>query len=242
MPMPKKDRTGERFISNEGYEMVIVEYNRAVDLWIEFQDEYRARVHTNYDNCKKGEIKNPYHSGVYGVGMLGLLSDGSKPKTTDNGKHTREHELWKAMLTRCYSDKFHERYPTYKDCTVCERWLVFANFIEDLELIDGYELWRDNPNTGVSLDKDSKVKGNKVYSLDTVKFISNSDNSKERIERCGILNPPKKVMAISLTENKVIVFQSMRQAEQLGFDHSPICKCCQGEQKTHKGYKWKCID
>ena len=146
------------------------------------------------------------------------------------------------MLQRCYSDKCHESNPTYKDCTVCERWLVFANFIEDLPLIEGYELWRDNPNTGVSLDKDIKVQGNKIYSLETCKFVSKSDNAKESIKRTGSYrNPPKKVIAISLTETKVLVFQSMTQANKFGFDHSHISKCCQDEQKTHKGYKWKII-
>ena len=178
---------------------------------------------------------------VYGMGELGLMKDGSKPKTRTNGKHTREYVLWSNMLKRCYSERYQKRKPTYKDCSVCDRWLVFANFLEDLPLIENYELWRDNPNTGVSLDKDSKVKGNKVYSLNTCKFVSRSDNSKECIERCDNPNSPKKVMAISLTENKVIIFQSMRQAEQLGFDHSCISKCCNGECKSHKGYKWRLV-
>ena len=179
---------------------------------------------------------------VYGIGTLGTFKDGSKPKTTDgNGKKSREYVLWRDMLKRCYSDKYHESYPTYKDCSVCDRWLIFANFLEDLPLIENYELWRDNPNTRVSLDKDSKIQDNKVYSLEACTFVSNSDNSKECAVRCGILNPPKKVMAISLTETKVLVFKSMRQAEKFGFNHSNISACCNGEQKTYKGYKWKII-
>ena len=178
---------------------------------------------------------------VYGVGILGVFKDGSKPKTYGNGKPTREYGLWHNMLTRCYSEKWHEECPTYKECSVCERWLVFANFLEDLPLIDGYELWRDNPKQRIALDKDSKVEGNKVYSLENCCFISQSENSKERIARNGNPNPPKKVMAMSLTENKVIVFQSTHQAEKLGFDQSNICKCCNGKLKSHKGYQWKSI-
>ena len=180
--------------------------------------------------------------GVYGVGILGTFKDGSKPKTKDKyGKLIREYILWHNMLERCYSDKLHEKNPTYKDCSVCDRWLVFANFLEDLPSIEGYELWKNNPNTGVSLDKDIKVKGNKVYSLDTCKFVNKSDNSKESIRRNGNSHKQKKVMAISLTETKVLIFKSMRQAEKLGFDQSHISKCCKGKYKSHKGYKWKCI-
>ena len=177
---------------------------------------------------------------VYGIGILGTFKEGSKPKTTDNGKHTREYELWRSMIQRCYSDKFHEKNPTYKDCQVSDRWLVFSNFLEDLPLIEGYELWKDNPNTGVSLDKDSKIQDNKVYSLDTVKFVTRSNNTKEsNFRRNGTL--PKKVIAISLTETKVLIFQSMYQAKKLGFDSGHIYKCCQGERKSHKGYKWRYV-
>ena len=234
-------RIGERFKNKEdlgGYEVVIVEYNNNKDLWVEFQDEYKARIHTNMNACRKGEIKNPYHPSVCVVGKLGLMKDGSKPKTTDNGNLTREYALWSHMLRRCYSDKLHEEHPTYKECTVCDRWLIFSNFLEDLPLIEGYEMWLNNPNERIALDKDSKVDGNKVYSLETCKFISGSDNSKERIER---YSTRKKVMAISLTENKVIIFQSMHQAEKLGFKNGAICLCCQGKNKQHKGYKWKYI-
>ena len=179
---------------------------------------------------------------VYGMGILGTFKDGSKPKTVDkHGKNTREYSLWNSMLRRCYSDKYHEKQPTYKDCVVCERWLVFSNFLEDLPLIEGYELWKNNPNTGVSLDKDSKIKGNKIYSLETCKFISKSNNSKESIRRSGNPNPSQKVIAISLTKTKVLIFKSMRQAEKLGFDHGRISECCKGKQKSHKGYKWKYI-
>lgn len=179
---------------------------------------------------------------VYGIGTLGTLKDGSKPKTSVNGKMTREYILWRDMLKRCYSEKYHEKQPTYKDCKVCDRWLVFSNFLEDLPLIENYEFWKNNPNQRIAIDKDSKIEGNKIYSLDACCFISQSDNSKERNLRCGNPAPRKKVMAISLTDEKVIVFQSMVQAEKLGFKASNICACCKGKIKHYKGYKWKYVD
>ena len=176
---------------------------------------------------------------VCGVGILGVFKDGSKPKTKKNGKPTREYVLWSHMLQRCYSDKLHEERPTYKDCTVCDRWLIFANFLEDLPLIEGYELWINN--NGYCLDKDIKGNSSKIYSLETCCFVSRSDNTKESVRRNGTRISPKKVMAISLTEKKVIIFQSMTQAEKLGFNHGAIYRCCRGKLKTHKGYKWKYI-
>ena len=199
-------------------------------------------VHKYIECSIKVKEKGDFDMSVYGVGTLGVFKDGSKPRTKDgHGKNTREYALWSHMLERCYSDKLHEERPTYKECTVCERWLVFANFLEDLPLIENYELWKNNPNTGVSLDKDSKVQGNKIYSLETCKFLSRSNNAKESVRRNGSPTSPKKVMAISLTETKVLVFQSMTQADKLGFQHSNISACCNGKLKSHKGYKWKCI-
>ena len=48
----RTDRIGERFTTNEGYEIIIVEYNRNNDLWVEFQDGHGARVRTQYDKCQ----------------------------------------------------------------------------------------------------------------------------------------------------------------------------------------------
>ena len=174
-----KTKIGERFMTKEGYEVVIVDYKKYSDVVVEIQDEYKARVHTNIGACKKGEIKNPYHKSVYGVACIGLMSDGSKPKIKENGKqHTKTYMIWHDMVKRCYSERLQEKYPTYRGCKVCERWLVFSQFLEDLPKIEGYELWL---NGGYEIDKDKKQVGveNKIYSLETVCFIPKSENVKE---------------------------------------------------------------
>lgn len=251
MGRKKKDRIGERFVSKEGlgaYEFVIVEYNNCQDVWIEFQDEHKAKVHTRYEKCQIGKVKNPYHKSVCGVGCLGLMKDGSKPKTWENDEVTREYHVWRAMIKRCYDPKFLEEQPTYKDCKVCDRWLVFSNFLEDIKSIEGYELWKNNPNQGICLDKDIKSNGSKVYSLETCCFITQSENSKERIERCGHPNNIQgiKVYGINVkTEERTRVFDSLHEVErELGFNPSNIGKCLNGEHgyKTCGGYKWYKVD
>ena len=32
------------------------------------------------------------------------------------------------MIIRCYSNNYHQREPSYKECSVCEEWLNFQNF------------------------------------------------------------------------------------------------------------------
>ena len=38
------------------------------------------------------------------------------------------YRRWINMLERCYSEKFQEKNPTYRGCSVCEEWLTFSNF------------------------------------------------------------------------------------------------------------------
>ena len=232
-----KDRTGERFISNEGCEFVIIKYNTNRDLWIQFQDEYGTILHSNYSNCKQKSIKNPYNKSIYGVGCLGLMKDGSKPKTIiRTGVHSREYILWGSMMRRCYDSKFIEDYPTYEEATVCDRWLVFANFLEDLPSIEGYNLWLEHPKEQIALDKDIKGNGSKVYCLENCCFVTKSVNSIEANNRTkGI-----KVYGVNIkTGERTKDFDSMEQAsKELGLHKSNIHACFIGRQNTCGGYKW----
>lgn len=158
-----KKRIGQRFVSNEGYVFVIVEYNGANDLWIEFQDEYKARVHTQYHRCEIGSIKNPYHKSLRGIGCLGLNKDGIMPKArTKDGKFSREYLLWKQMIERASNHKI----------TVCDRWLVYANFLEDLPSIENYHSWLAHEVTYLNCKANKQGKG--LYSLNTCIFAEKS--------------------------------------------------------------------
>ena len=180
MGRKSEERLGMTFINKQGTKFFIKEYYGARDVVVKFLDEHGVEVHTTYQNCVKQEVKNPYDKTVYGVACIGEIGDF---KTYVNGKPTREYDLWKHMINRCYSGN----YPTYANVTVCERWLCFANFLEDLSFIENYEWWLENPNQRIALDKDLKQVGieNKVYSLETVMFVSASENSKEVHERKG---------------------------------------------------------
>lgn len=79
----KIDRIGETNISNEGCVIKIVEYNNGRDITVEFQGEYKYRLHTNYQAFKKGECKNPFFPSVYGHGYLGTDKNGNVPKTRE---------------------------------------------------------------------------------------------------------------------------------------------------------------
>jgi len=83
----------------------------------------------------------------------------------ENGKIYKcpYYRTWNRMIERCYSEKFHQRKPTYKDCSVCSEWLIFSNFKRWMEKQE----WH-----GKSLDKDIIKHGNKIYSEDNCCFVS----------------------------------------------------------------------
>ena len=241
-----EERVGEVFTSNEGCKFVIVEYENAKKVWIKFLDEHGARIRTSYKQCLNGQISNPYFKSVCGVACVGLMSDGTRPKVkVRSERNTREYDVWRAMINRCYSDKYHEKNPTYKNVTVCNRWLVYANFLEDLPKIEGYELWlKSDIGDRVALDKDLKQQDveDKVYSLETVMFISITENCRERNERCGNPTQSVKVQGENIkTSEKTKVFESIHEASrELGIKQCSISSCLNGKYgfKTVGGYKW----
>ena len=159
------DRIGERFKNREdlgGYEFIIIEYNSNKDVWVEFQDEYRSKVHTNYANCRKGNVKNYFHPTIYGIGYLGQ----GKYKVKINDKITNEYTEWRGMLRRCYDKEFQNKHHTYKDVTVDKYFHNFQNYCKWRE-DNYYEIEGER----MHLDKDILQKGNKIYAPDKCIFV-----------------------------------------------------------------------
>lgn len=74
---------------------------------------------------------------------------------------------WINMLKRAYSKKYQLLHPSYIGVTVCDEWLKFSNFAD---------WFYANYKHGHDLDKDLKIKGNKLYSPETCLFVDNSIN------------------------------------------------------------------
>lgn len=74
---------------------------------------------------------------------------------------------WHLMLTRCYTERFQKKNPTYKGVVVCEDWKKFSNFHK------WCESWGDIK--GLSLDKDNS--GNNIYSPENCVFVTSNLNS-----------------------------------------------------------------
>ena len=105
---------------------------------------------------------------VHGVG----INDADYVLTENlNGKQIHMcpfYRAWRSMLHRCYDGSYQKLYPSYRDASVCEEWLIFSNFKKWMEEQD----WE-----GKQLDKDLLFDGNKTYSPTTCIFITAKVNS-----------------------------------------------------------------
>ena len=124
----------------------------------------------------EGTVRDPYYPIYYGVAFTGDIS-------TKNCQ--REFRIWRAMIGRCY-DINNSNYCTYgsNGITVCDRWLCFENFLEDISTLDGYD--KELFDKGkIELDKDIKYKGfgSKQYGPDSCMFVPAVDNFQEMLSR-----------------------------------------------------------
>lgn len=170
MRSEKENRLGEERLNNQGCLMKIIEYNNVEDIVVEFQDEYKAKLHTKYGNFKRGIAKNPYYKSVYNIAMIGI-----KYPTSINGNNTKEYCAWTNIIKRCHDKKFKQAHPTYKDVTCCSDWLCYENFCDWLYKQENFDKWLNGDRWEV--DKDILYKKNIVYSPDTCCLVPHNVNS-----------------------------------------------------------------
>ena len=231
-----ENRVGELYENTYGTKFVIVKYVNNKEVYIRFLDDFNYEVKTYMSAINKGEVKNPYDKTICGVGYIGVDANGRLITGT-----TREYQLWRNMITRCYNEKALNNEPTYKNCKVCERWLCFANFLEDLPQIEGYELWVNNNN--YELDKDMKQQGlqYKVYCLDNCCFIKQEENAYENSSR-SCIRTKKKVMVINKESGESIIFNSTKEcSKHFGFSDVYVSMLCR-HKRTNKKYFFEYID
>lgn len=167
--MRKENKLYEEKLNNQGCLMKIIECLEKSNIIAEFQDEHKAKVHTNYGNFQRGLVKNPYHPSVYGVGIIGI-----KYPVSIKSIRTKEYCVWHSLIKRCYDHKTRERQPSYKIASICDEWLLFENFGDWLCSQPNYDKWLNGDRW--ALDKDILVKRNKIYSPDTCCLVPQNVN------------------------------------------------------------------
>ena len=103
--------------------------------------------------------------------ICGVGFNDRKYPASIGGKDTKEYILWNNLLKRCYCSKTQEERPTYKGCSVSEKFKSYSDFYEWCLTQIGFG------QEDYHLDKDLLIKGNKLYSEDTCLFLPSRLNT-----------------------------------------------------------------
>lgn len=151
----------------------------------------------------------------------------------DNPLFRKVYFLWYNMRARCESPS-HPYYKWYGGCgcRIDERWSIFEQFLQDIDKVDGFNL-QDFLSGSLTLDKDKKCPGNKLYSLDTCVFISKSENNKYKP------NQQKKIIGTS-PEGQIYTFYNQSVfAKEHGLSQNKISACVHQQIHSTKGWKFE---
>lgn len=222
----KNDRVGNENFNNKGYLMRVVEYNGCSDIVVEFQDKYKGKVHSSYQKFRSGDIRNPYHPNVMGVGMVG-----TKYPVKVNDKHLKEYVAWRGVIERCYDIEYKQNHTTYINVGCCEEWLYYENFYDWLHGQENFYKWYNGDKWNI--DKDILIKGNKLYSPETCCLVPNRVNklfiksnamrgglpigvSKDRGKFKALCNNPftKKCEFLGEYKNPIDAFQKYKKVKE----------------------------
>ena len=166
-------------------DLIITKYINHKEVYVKFLDTgYETKAY--FGNIKKGIVRDRSVPSILGVGIVG------DEVTKVNGSRLKEYNLWQALLSRCYCDKFHVKCPTYKDCSVSDNFKYYPYFKEWCNNQIGFNVLDDKGNH-FELDKDLLIKGNKVYSEDTCCFVPQEINSLQFSKQRKESNLPKGV-------------------------------------------------
>lgn len=162
----KDEKIGIVLTMNDGSQCKCIGYRNSKDCDFQFLDNYGViKTHQNYSNFINGSIKNPYAPHVAGVGIVGVKEN--------HNTNPKAYKIWADMLNRCYKTNTNRRRDVnYLDCSVCNEWLYFENFVQ----------WYNNnismihTNEKICIDKDLLHKHNKIYSPNNCVLIPEKIN------------------------------------------------------------------
>jgi len=146
-------QVGDKFSPKQGGWCEVVSTPSGRKARIRFIDAHQHELDVFKTNLARGEVKNPYHPSVCGIGFTGVGNHGAWL----GGKLSPVYLRWVNMMKRCYEVGGGANGSSYDDCSVHADWHNLQSFGD----------WVcSQPNWGqeeMDLDKDLLVRGNRIY-------------------------------------------------------------------------------
>lgn len=212
---------GEKNTNSKGYEMEIVEILEGQYVKVRFFDgsEKKAR----YSHFLEGNVKAPCEKLKYG-NMLGEIEIDTETKEIICAK-------WRNMFKRAYSDRKYKDRPDYMGVSVCDRWFVFKNFYEDyIKMSKMINI----PIEDTRLDKDIKIKGNKLYSPETCVIVDNRINSFFKIESNKKYDMPPNIKYLESGNRRYLVRLFNEKGKSINKTFETLDEACKYRNEKKK--------
>ncbi len=220
MRIPSDLRIGSHHNTTNYGTVEVTNYINSNNLEVRFLNTGWSWVFTA-DNVRNGRLLDRMSPHVCGIGFIGVGKFNSKSEFNSENIYKR----WNSMIRRCYSEKYQDKFPTYRECTVCDEWHNFQNFAE------WFVLNAPENTSNCHLDKDILLNGNKVYSPSTCSFINKSINVIHGREATFSLKSPNGEVISSVNLTKF--------CRENNLTRSAIQMVLNGKRPHHKGWKKK---
>ena len=100
------------------------------------------------------------------------------------------------------------------------------------------EIFIPNPNNLTEINHIDEDKTNNR--VDNLEWKSHKDNCNHGTRNERVAKAlSKRVLQLSLTGDLIREWPSTAECERNGFNHGHVADCCNGKQKTHKGFRWE---
>lgn len=211
---------GDIYQSNNygSFEVIKKEPAKSPKITVRFVNTGYTTIIKPFD-CSTGSVMDKLVPKRFGVGFIG---DGEYNYYDEGGQASLCGVKWKSMLERCYCPKYQKKHLSYVGCSVETNWHNFQTFAE--------WFYRTYPKDGCyyELDKDYKIKGNKVYSEVTCMWLSKTKNISISKEKTYRFYDPNGVL-FEITNLKQFCLGKDLIRELMG-------KVYNGKRKHHKGW------
>ena len=91
---------GDRFKTNRGGDVVVIEYSDSRSILVQFDDEFKHTTTTDGFSLRDGRLKNPYARLLFGIGYHGIWKYKSKLGLSSEGhQNLTEYQAWTKVLS-----------------------------------------------------------------------------------------------------------------------------------------------